>query len=142
MPFSVTRITRALSLLTGTNSICFSLPPIFGATTMLAQSESPDSSSLALLHKSSIFFRSCLLFSLFLHIQNFYSPNLKKSIDKELRPKSVGTLPAGVWFDFNNPDFCKSYITFLMEAGDSCSPIFKDKFLEPTGFPVLRNRQR
>ena len=25
-----------------------------------------------------------------------------------------------------------------MEAGDSCSPILKDNFLEPTGFPVFK----
>ena len=50
IPSSVIKITSALSLLTGTNSMCFSDPFNFGAITIPAQSSKPDSFETASLH--------------------------------------------------------------------------------------------
>ena len=55
IPDSVTSITNAFTLLTGTNSICLINPSNFGANTIPAQSRSPDNSEPASLNISSTF---------------------------------------------------------------------------------------
>ena len=139
IPSSVIKITKALSSLIGTNSICFKKPSSFGASTIPAQSSKPDNKIPLQLHIWSKLIELVLILffiSLLWELEIFFTCN--KPSTKNLRPKSVGILPDEVWLDFKRPASWRSYITFLTEAGDNFSPIFIDSFLDPTGFPSFK----
>ena len=50
-------------------------------------------------------------------------------------PRAVGTRPADVWGDRNNPMSSRSAITLRMVAGLRARSVSRDKVREPTGWP-------
>ena len=119
--------------------MCFSDPFNFGAITIPAQSSKPESIETASLHIWSGFAEFLLIVScISLLCKEVIFLTWSKPSTKNLKPRSVGILPADEWFDFNRPASWRSNITFLTDAGESFSPNFIDNFLEPTGIPSFK----
>ena len=136
-PSSVTRTTSARPGAKGTNSICFSGRSVFGAMTMLAQRDRPESAEVASTSACDRLFPAAAhIASMLWRSASPRPPSSKSPLTKRRNPASVGSLPAEVCGANSRPASSRSAMTLRIEAGERSSRPRRARVREPTGSPV------
>ena len=139
MPASVTMTTSARPGLRLTTSMCFSAASVFGAMTMPAHRDSPESAAVACSSRPSMLMPEPAQRSESVRRSSSGRwPTSSRPSTNSLSPASVGSRPAEACGANRSPVSSRSAITLRMVAGDSESDSRRDNVREPTGSPVSR----